>query len=385
VNPGAVPVVRPSAAPADISARVSIASEVAAACGVTRLADITGLDRIGVPVWQAVRPMSRSVSVHQGKALDAASAKLGACMEAIECHHAEQWQGERRVAAYSNLPERERLPRPDDCALARGTAGPEPIAWTPVAVLGSPGSLWVPSAAVSLDFCRPRPPWVDCGSNGQGAGFDVEFAGRKALLELIERDALRAWLGKSFVDRARDGVALPSIGFDWFQRLREGLERLRIRLRLFALSAVVPVPVFLTELTDLAFESRGLPIVTGVCADIHPETALKGAVTEAAQCRLTEIAGARDDLDPHRPETASNAIGLALPLPRTAPLAAFERWLAAPPLAGGVDSLVSMLSDAGYPLIGRVELSPRGSPVRTVKMFAPGLGASNRARRAPAA
>ena len=27
--------------------------------GVTRLADLTGLDRLGVPVWQAVRPWSR--------------------------------------------------------------------------------------------------------------------------------------------------------------------------------------------------------------------------------------------------------------------------------------------------------------------------------------
>jgi ribosomal protein S12 methylthiotransferase accessory factor len=35
--------------------------------GVTRIANVTGLDRIGIPVAIAVRPNSRSVSVAQGK------------------------------------------------------------------------------------------------------------------------------------------------------------------------------------------------------------------------------------------------------------------------------------------------------------------------------
>ena len=37
--------------------------------GITRLADLTGLDRIGVPVFAAVRPNSRSVATSQGKGL----------------------------------------------------------------------------------------------------------------------------------------------------------------------------------------------------------------------------------------------------------------------------------------------------------------------------
>jgi ribosomal protein S12 methylthiotransferase accessory factor YcaO len=38
--------------------------------GITRLGNITGLDRIGIPVAIAVRPNSRSVSVSQGKGLE---------------------------------------------------------------------------------------------------------------------------------------------------------------------------------------------------------------------------------------------------------------------------------------------------------------------------
>lgn len=36
-------------------------------CGVSRVADVTGLDRIGIPVAIAVRPLARSLSVSQGK------------------------------------------------------------------------------------------------------------------------------------------------------------------------------------------------------------------------------------------------------------------------------------------------------------------------------
>jgi len=37
--------------------------------GITRVGEITGLDRIGLPVWIAVRPNARSLSV-SGEGLD---------------------------------------------------------------------------------------------------------------------------------------------------------------------------------------------------------------------------------------------------------------------------------------------------------------------------
>jgi len=56
--------------------------------GITRLGNITGLDRIGIPVAVAVRPNSRSVSVSQGKGLELAQAMASALMEACEGFHA---------------------------------------------------------------------------------------------------------------------------------------------------------------------------------------------------------------------------------------------------------------------------------------------------------
>ena len=57
--------------------------------GITRVAVLTGLDVIGIPVAAAVRPNSRSVAVHQGKGVTLDAAKASAVMEAVECFHAE--------------------------------------------------------------------------------------------------------------------------------------------------------------------------------------------------------------------------------------------------------------------------------------------------------
>ena len=51
--------------------------------GITRLADITGLDSIGLPVYVAIRPNSRNLSTSQGKGSDHDSAKASAMMESI--------------------------------------------------------------------------------------------------------------------------------------------------------------------------------------------------------------------------------------------------------------------------------------------------------------
>ena len=51
------------------------------AMGITRIANITGLDRIGIPVVMVCRPNSRSVSVSQGKGLTLDAAKASGLMD----------------------------------------------------------------------------------------------------------------------------------------------------------------------------------------------------------------------------------------------------------------------------------------------------------------
>ena len=366
---------------------VATAVAAARALGVTRLADITGLDRIGLPVWQAVRPWGRSISVHQGKGIDADAARLGACMEAIECSHAENWQAPTLRAAFSDLPASERAASPDDFAVRRGdTDEAALLAWTIARRLDG-GVLWVPEAAVSLDLTRSGEAGVTRSSNGQGAGFAFEFAAVKALCEVIERDAMAAWQAQPIFARSNDEIDRQTIDFSWFQRLQQRCAGLGVSIRVYRVPAAIAIPVFAAELHDASAEAAAYPHTAGSCAHLDAEAALRGAVFEAIQSRLTIIAGAREDLPLGRPTALRPVFGLALaragdPPPLRWHAAPLLGWHAAPPMA--LDAIASALVAAGYPQAATVTLSPAQSPVVTVKAFVPGLGETRRARRAAA-
>ena len=70
---------------------------------ITRIANVTGLDSIGIPVVVVCRPNSRSLSVSQGKGLDLEAAKASALMESIEGYHAEHIDLPLRVGSYGEL------------------------------------------------------------------------------------------------------------------------------------------------------------------------------------------------------------------------------------------------------------------------------------------
>src|SRR5258707_13825136 len=58
--------------------------------GITRIAELTGLDTIGIPVFAAIRPLGLSLSTQQGKGLTPLAAKVSALMEALETWTAER-------------------------------------------------------------------------------------------------------------------------------------------------------------------------------------------------------------------------------------------------------------------------------------------------------
>jgi len=89
-----------TAAPEETLARVA---DKARQIGVTRVGNVTGLDRIGIPVTVAVRPNSRSVSVSQGKGLGISQAFASALMEAIELFHGEELIERTVVASCQEL------------------------------------------------------------------------------------------------------------------------------------------------------------------------------------------------------------------------------------------------------------------------------------------
>ena len=73
-------------------------------CGVTRVGDLTGLDRIGLPVAQAVRPEALSEVTSLGRGLSKAEAAVGAIMEALERFFAKVDRGRPRVRCRGGRP-----------------------------------------------------------------------------------------------------------------------------------------------------------------------------------------------------------------------------------------------------------------------------------------
>lgn len=367
--------------PRSITDALPIARRLAVDLGMSRLADVTGLDRIGMPVWQAVRPWGRSLSVHQGKGLDADSARLGACMEAIECSHAEAWSPPLYRAAFRALPTAERAPDVNDFARRRGAIADNLVLdWAAADRFDGIGRLWVPAATVSLDLVSARPKGITRSSNGQGAGFDLDFASLKGLCEVIERDAFTAWQQGSVFTRGEDEVDLAAIAWPWFRNLHARLTALGIGVRAYQLPAVIAMPVVAVELHDRSGEAAGVPYAAGTAAHPDIEAALRSALIEAIQSRLTIIAGARDDLPLDQPEAKPPRFGFAI----APPVPVANRPLQQPGPVLTLASAIAALTDAGYPQAARVVLSPPQSPVITVKVLVPGLGQSQRQRRPPA-
>jgi ribosomal protein S12 methylthiotransferase accessory factor len=262
--------------------------------GVTRLADVTGLDILGIPVWMAVRPLGQTVSVSQGKGATHLHAMVSAVMEAIELWHAEcvpPLIAHRSAAAAGlDLPYdvRSVTQRPGslltnqtrlDWTIGRGLAGGADIA--------------VPVDTVSLASDVDR-GWRPCGilrsSNGLASGNSLAEAALHALYEVIERDAL-----------AGDRAMSPGIPVDPGSVSDAGCAELvdRIRRAGAYLEARLMPSRFGVPCFSCRIWSGDFPVFAdGSGAHSSAAVALSRAITEAAQSRAGTIAGSRDDLAP---------------------------------------------------------------------------------------
>jgi len=71
--------------------------------GITRVANVTGLDRIGIPVVTVCRPNARSLAVSQGKGVDLDAATVSGLMEAAELYHAEHVELPLKLGSQAEL------------------------------------------------------------------------------------------------------------------------------------------------------------------------------------------------------------------------------------------------------------------------------------------
>ncbi|WP_253718120.1 YcaO-like family protein [Sphingomonas sp. AP4-R1] len=334
-------------------------------------------------MWQAVRPRSKALSVHQGKGFDACSARIGALMEAVESACAEAWSGIGPDCSWHALPPGRRSPVVDDFARERGMLDPgETLRWVELVSIGGTTSFFVPESIVSLDLTREDDGRFGRCSTGLAAHFSADGAIRHALHEVIERDARGEWQRRGQAGSLGSRIAIETIAYGWFQELVKRLNEIDVTVRVNRVPGVVPIEVFVVELLDGAEPDRDHAAAGGAGAHEETEAALRAAMLEALQSRLTMIAGARDDLPIRSAHPHRRPLGLGFPTPsfiKEQPLVADNT----PPLddAGAIRKLVGALAAAGYDQVGWLRLSSDESEAIVVKVVVPGLGDLWRERR----
>ncbi|NUT09132.1 MAG: YcaO-like family protein [Nonomuraea sp.] len=272
---------------------LEMAQGAAPRVGITRVADLTWLDTIGIPTYQAIRPTARTLAVSQGKGITAELARLSAMMEAIELWHAEQPRPPAVIAAPREVAgeidyDLGELPQAGPSLLHEGL----PMEWLPATSLADGKPALLPKELVTVTSDR-GPGWhapvFAVSSNGLASGNTLVEAVLHALYEVIERDAVSI----AMVSRTKGVRADPgSLGSAVVDRLCELLARAGVCLEVRSTPSATGLPCFLAEITcdDYPMNFRGFG------CHLSSEIALTRAVTEAAQARLAYISGARDDL-----------------------------------------------------------------------------------------
>jgi YcaO-like protein with predicted kinase domain len=265
-----------------------------AGAGITRLADVTGLDRVGIPVYQAIRPNSRNLTVSQGKGLTRAQAKASALMESFEGFHAEAIT-QPSVRASVGAMHRDLAYDPFTLALSKPSFlnAETTLDWIEATDLFTGAPTWVPRQLCELDFRfkeRLCVPLFHPSSNGLASGNTTAEALVHGLCEVIERDA--SWRHDQGDPEAERTIALSTVHPRLAQRVLGLMAVAGLEPKVVDTSGPTGLPSFEATLHDP--ESP----VLSAGAGCHPSrlTALLRALTEAIQSRLAVIAGSRDDI-----------------------------------------------------------------------------------------
>lgn len=274
--------------------------------GITRIADITGLDRVGVPVVSVFRPNARSLSVAQGKGASLLAAQVSGLMESIESYHAEHVSLPLLLGSYRELRARHRVV--DAAGLPRlsvsGFNTDQSLLWVTGTELLSGRSALVPYEMVHLDYRLPLPTGSGAfvmSSNGLASGNHLLEALSHAICELVERDANTLWHYSDPESRKARRLIVDSIDDDPCLSVIESFDRAALDLAIWETTTEVGISSFLCTVVDRDVNvAWPMPPVPG--SGCHPRraVALLRALTEAAQGRLTIISGARDDLGERR-------------------------------------------------------------------------------------
>jgi ribosomal protein S12 methylthiotransferase accessory factor len=275
---------------------------VAARLGITRVANVTGLDYVGSPVFTAVRPNARSLAISLGKGVTKAAAYASALMEAVEVAHAEdarlpiQWASRHEMYGSAVVIDTTKLPLhlnhepySDDVRMA----------WTEGYDLLQKCSSWVPDHSVTLDFVGSQQRLFVRSSNGLASGNTLAEAAVHGLCELLERDARALWLADPHSgEQPERRLDLQGVDDVHCRQVLDRIDRARLMTAAYDITTDSGVPAFSAIVSERPGAMRPIGPQWGHGCHPDPAVALSRALTESLQARLGHINGARDDVTP---------------------------------------------------------------------------------------
>ena len=261
------------------------------AAGITRVADITNLDRIGIPVFSCIRPTAEdgAITVYNGKGATVEESRISAIMEGIERYSAEVHDRNIRVAPYEQLAGHEPAINPKDLILPEGALTDRLMSWCEGYDIANNEPVLVPAYAVF----HPVPPRhrgpFRTSSNGLASGNTLEEAVFHALSEVVERDA---W---SMVEATRDtGPAVVNIDDPVILDMQKKFADAQVEVIVRDITSDIGIPTMAAVADDILLKDPSL-LTIGIGTHTSARIAVMRALTEVAQSRLTQIHGARED------------------------------------------------------------------------------------------
>lgn len=351
--------------------------------GLTRLANVTGLDVIGIPVVMSCRPNSRSLAVSQGKGWDLDAAKASAAMEAIEAYHAERVTLPLKLASYEELRAGHRVV--DVSPLSR-PAGSRfhpnlPLLWVEGDDWLHGERVWVPFQLVHGAYTtamRFDLGGFDASSTGLASGNHPLEAASHAICEVVERDALYRFSSLSEQDQDARRIRLETVNHPQCRERLGRCARAGVAVAAWDITSDVGLAAVYCLIAERDEDPiRRLYAAAGIGCHPVRHIAFQRALTEAAQSRLTVISGARDDnprrdyLDWRDPSNLARQRRLAsIPGSRVfSEIPSFE----AASFEEDLDHELELVRRAGFDRVIAVDLTLPEFAIPVVRVIIPGM------------
>lgn len=263
--------------------------------GVTRIADITDLDRIGIPIYTAIRPTAEdgAVSIYGGKGITKSHSKASAIMEAFERYSAERQSGDDAIiASVSDMGENHIDPKSLNLPkeFEKKDISDLELEWNLAKDIISGEDFYIPTNAIYHPYKYPVSLFKS-NTNGLASGNILEEAVLHGIFEVIERDA---WSIFELTHKNYEQINIESIESKIITETIDKFESNGIKIKLMDFTADINIPTIAASADDTVTKDAGL-LTLGMGTHLDPEVAILRALTEVAQSRATQINGARED------------------------------------------------------------------------------------------